>query len=93
MLQVRYGGCSGCLDNAKAILNKAGLRAYKDYEIHLHDDFRNEDLYQRRPDFLEAYVGAIIYNPENKKFINVYPDNKVIKYSQSFVRALEELLK
>ena len=77
MLEVRYGGCSDCLNTAKTLLRNAGLFVNKDYKITFHQDHKNDRIYSKRPDYLRITSGAIIYNPDTESWIDIYSEDKM----------------
>lgn len=91
-LQLRYGGCHGCLTNCKATLKMCGLRAYYDYDVCMHDEFKNDPVYKNHPEYLSKFTGAILINTENHSHINMYPDGEhQLKYSRALEEAIEKL--
>ena len=82
-LQLRYNGCHGCLSNSKATLKQAGLR----YSRH-----KDEEVYKVHPEFIKQFSGAILINPETQSFINMYPNNESLRYSEGLKIAIQKLL-
>lgn len=76
MLQVRYGGCTDCLNTAKTLLRNAGLFVNRDYSVEFHQDHKTDRIYEKRPDYLKVTSGAIIYNPKSESWIDIYSDDK-----------------
>lgn len=72
MLELRYNGCPDCLTSAKTLLSIWGLFNNKDYRVEFHDDHKDEPLYQKRPDYLKHFSGAILYNPKTSAWIDLY---------------------
>ena len=72
MLELRYNGCSDCLSTAKTLLRNAGLFSGRDYKVEHHQDHRTDKIYTVRPDYIKITSGAIIYNPDNQSWIDVY---------------------
>ena len=92
-LQLRYGGCHGCLTNCKYVLKHAGLQSGRHYYVSMHDDHRDVPIYKVHPEFLKKHTGAILINPETQSFINLYPNDEVIDYSDGLIVAIQKLLK
>lgn len=92
-LELRYGGCHGCLTNCKYVLKHAGLQAGRQYYVTMHDDHKDDAVYKVHPEFLKKFTGAILINPETQAFINMYPKDEVIDYSDGLVAAIQKLLK
>lgn len=92
-LELRYGGCHGCLTNCKYVLKHAGLQAGRQYYVAMHDDHKDDAVYKVHPEFLKKFTGAILINPETQSFINLYPNDEVIDYSDGLVAAIQKLLK
>lgn len=92
-LQLRYNGCHGCLVNSKATLKQAGLRYTRDFEVAMHYDHRDEPVYKVHPEFIKHFSGAILINPETQSFINMYPNNESLQYSDGLVTAIQKLIK
>ena len=92
-LQLRYGGCHGCLTNCKAVLKRAGLMSGRQYYVTMHFDHRDDPIYKVHPELLKKHTGGILINPETQSFINLYPNDEVIDYSDGLVAAIQKLLK
>lgn len=92
-LQLRYGGCHGCLTNCKATLKEAGLRANRDYIVTMHDENKDDEVYKVHPEFLKKFTGAILINPKTQSFINMYPNDEHLQYSEGLRLAIQKLLK
>ena len=92
-LQLRYNGCHGCLSNSKATLKEAGLRYSRDFIVEMHSDHRDEEVYKVHPEFIKHFSGAILINPETQSFINMYPNNESLQYSEGLKVAIQKLLK
>lgn len=92
-LQLRYGGCHGCLSNCKALLKHAGLLAGRHYYVVMHDENRDDEIYKVHPEFLKKHTGGILINPETQAFINLYPDGSVLEYTPALDAAIQKLLK
>ena len=91
-LQLRYGGCHGCLSNCKAVLKHAGLQAGRHYYVVMHDENRDDEIYKVHPEFLKKHTGGILINPDTQAFINLYPDGSVIEYTPALDVAIQKLL-
>lgn len=91
-LQLRYGGCHGCLSNCKAVLKHAGLQAGRHYYVVMHDENRDDEIYKVHPEFLKKHTGGILINPETQAFINLYPGGSVIEYTPALDVAIQKLL-
>lgn len=91
-LQLRYGGCHGCLSNCKAVLKHAGLQAGRHYYVVMHDENRNDEIYKVHPEFLKKHTGGILINPDTQAFINLYPGGSVIEYTPALDVAIQKLL-
>lgn len=91
-LQLRYGGCHGCLSNCKAVLKHAGLQAGRHYYVVMHDENRDDPIYKVHPEFLKKHTGGILINPDTQAFINLYPDGSVIEYTPALDVAIQKLL-
>jgi hypothetical protein len=92
-LQLRYGGCGGCLSNCKYLLKHAGLMPDRHYIVTMHDDHKEDPIYKERPEFLKKHTGAILINPETQSFINLYPNDEVLQYTPALDAAIQKLLK
>ena len=77
MLELRYNGCSDCLRTAKTLLRNIGLFSGRDYNIVFHSEHREDRIYQKRPDYLKVFSGAIIYNPDNESWVDIYDNEHV----------------
>lgn len=91
-LQLRYGGCHGCLSNCKAVLKHAGLQAGRHYYVVMHDENRDDEIYKVHPEFLKKHTGGILINPDTQAFINLYPGGSVIEYTPALDVAIQKLL-
>lgn len=91
-LQLRYGGCHGCLSNCKAVLKHAGLQAGRHYFVVMHDENRDDEVYKIHPEFLKKHTGGILINPDTQAFINLYPGGSVIEYTPALDVAIQKLL-
>ena len=92
-LQLRYNGCHGCLSNSKSTLKEAGLQYSRDFIVEMHSDHRDEEVYKVHPEFIKQFSGAILINPETQSFINMYPNNESLQYSEGLKIAIQKLLK
>lgn len=72
MLELRYNGCSECLTSAKALLGVWGMFEHKAYRVEFHSDHRKDKIYEKRPDYLKHFSGAILYNPKSGAWIDLY---------------------
>lgn len=91
-LQLRYNGCHGCLVNSKATLKEAGLRYSRDFIVEMHGDHKDEDVYKVHPEFLKKFTGAILINPDTQSFINFYPNDESLSYSEGLKVAIQKLI-
>ena len=91
-LQLRYGGCGGCLSNCKYLLKKAGLQAGRHYYVVMHDENRDDEIYKVHPEFLKKHTGGILINPETQAFINLYPGGEVLSYTPALNTAIQKLM-
>lgn len=79
MLELRYNGCSGCKTSAQAVLRNAGFFAPMHYRIEYHSDHPKDKIYQKRPDYLLNFTGAILLNPDTQHWIDFYnSDGKLV---------------
>lgn len=76
MLEVRYNGCADCLNTTKSLLRNAGLFVNRDYKVEFHKEHRTDRIYEKRPDYIKSFSGAIIYNPKTESWIDIYNDDK-----------------
>lgn len=72
MLELRYNGCGDCLSSAKILLSVWGWRNNRDYRVEFHSDHKKDPIYQKRPDYLKHFAGAILYNPKTGAWIDLY---------------------
>lgn len=72
MLELRYNGCSGCYDSATKILTETGFFKGLNYKVVFHDDHKGDAIYKARPDYLEIFSGAILYNPDTGHWVDFY---------------------
>lgn len=75
MLQLRYNGCSDCLRTAKSLLRNAGYVSSRDYTVEFHKEHLKDRIYEKRPDYIKVFSGAIIYNPKTESWIDIYNDD------------------
>lgn len=75
MLQLRYNGCSDCLHTAKSLLRNAGYFSGRDYSVEFHKEHAKDRIYQKRPDYIKTFSGAIIYNPKTEAWIDIYSND------------------
>lgn len=87
MIELRYNGCTHCLSSVKASLRSIGLFAGRDYVVSFHDEHRNDELYQLRPDYLTNATGAILYNPATKHWLDLYDKNTLSRVLRTDTRA------
>ena len=78
MIQLRYNGCGDCLNSAKTLLMGLGLFNNRDYLIEFHREHRKDAIYKARPDYLKHFTGAILYNPDNQSWIDLYDKGRLI---------------
>lgn len=78
MIELRYNGCPGCLESAKSLMTAFGYFNGKDYRVEFHAEHRDDAIYKARPDYLELFNGAILYNPKNGSWIDFYPSDSGI---------------
>jgi len=72
MLELRYNGCSDCLHTAKSLLRNAGYFVNRDYKVTFHSEHKGDRIYEKRPDYLKVFSGAIIYNPDTESWLDIY---------------------
>lgn len=72
MIQLRYNGCPDCLTSAKILLSNMGFTNGRHYTVEFHSDHRRDPIYKKRPDLIKHFSGAILYNPDNQHFIDLY---------------------
>lgn len=72
MLELRYNGCSKCLETAKTIMSAIGYFPGRDYKVTYHDEHRADEIYKVRPDYIDIFSGAILYNPDSKHWLDFY---------------------
>lgn len=72
MIELRYNGCPDCLTSAKALLSAMGYTNNRHYTVTFHDEHRRDPIYKKRPDLIKHFSGAILYNPKNQNFIDLY---------------------
>lgn len=77
MLELRYNGCADCLHTAKTLLRNAGYFVGKHYRVEFHKEHAGDRIYQKRPDYLKVFSGAIIYNPETESWIDIYDSEHI----------------
>ena len=77
MLQLRYNGCSDCLHTAKSLLRNAGYFANRNYTVEFHKEHMKDRIYQKRPDYIKTFSGAIIYNPKTEAWLGIYDNEHV----------------
>lgn len=77
MLELRYNGCADCLHTAKTLLRNAGFFVGKHYKVVYHKDHAKDRIYEKRPDYLRIFSGAIIYNPETESWIDIYDSEHI----------------
>lgn len=90
MLELRYNGCSYCLTTATTVLRNVGMFKGRDYIVEYHDAHKKDKIYQVRPDYLEIFSGAILYNPKTGHWVDFYDkthSNCLLKASTSAERA------
>lgn len=75
MLQLRYNGCSDCLRTAKSLLRNCGYFSGKNYTVEFHKEHMKDRIYQKRPDYIKVFSGAIIYNPKTESWIDIYSND------------------
>lgn len=95
MLELRYAGCTDCLNTAKSILRNAGMFVNRDYKVEFHQDHKGDRIYQKRPDYLKITSGAILYNPSTEAWIDFYSQDrmKCVLCNYTDIRALINDLK
>ena len=72
MLELRYNGCTNCLDSVKATLRTIGVFQNRHYKVEYHDSHKNDLIYKKRPDYLRQFSGAILYNPDSQHWLDFY---------------------
>ena len=72
MLELRYNGCADCLHTATAVLRNAGYFKDSHYKVVFHGDHKKDRIYEKRPDYISHFSGAIIYNPKTESWIDFY---------------------
>lgn len=77
MLELRYGGCTDCLNTAKTLLRNVGFFVGRDYKIVFHQDHKGDRIYQKRPDYIKVTSGAILYNPATESWLDFYSADKM----------------
>lgn len=75
MLQLRYNGCADCLHTAKSLLRNAGYFIGRDYSVEYHKEHMKDRIYQKRPDYIKIFSGAIVYNPDTEAWVDIYSDD------------------
>ena len=71
----------------------------KHFNIVYHDEHKKDKIYKVRPDYLEIFSGAILYNPKTGHWIDFYDREhikKVVKTNTpeekaSFAKLVKEL--
>ena len=74
MLELRYNGCTDCRKSMRVFLSNCGMREGKEYYLVFHKEHKEDDIYKKRPDYLKGISGGILYNPDTKSWIDLYPD-------------------
>lgn len=72
MIELRYNGCPDCLKSAQTVLRKAGYFPTTHYKIEFHSDHAKDPIYTVRPDYLDVFSGAILYNPDSQHWLDFY---------------------
>ena len=72
MLEVRYGGCGQCLSSVKKVLSSIGRYEGKDFRVEFHADHKRDKIYEKRPDYINEFSGAILYNPDTQHWVDFY---------------------
>ena len=72
MLELRTNGCPDCISSAKKILRNLGYFTGRDFRDELHKEHLSDRIYQKRPDYIKIFSGAILYNPDTEQWIDFY---------------------
>lgn len=75
MIELRYNGCPECLNSAQTVLRSIGFFRGRDFKVVHHSDHRSDKIYAARPDYIEIFSGAILYNPDTGHWLDFYSNN------------------